>query len=138
MQGTSVKELPRRDLLGEPVFRVVEQMPRFPGCEDEVSDVAKKQCANTELLKYVYKNLRYPEEAKANGVDGTTVITFVVEEDGSISGARVVRDVGAGCSEEALRVVNQMITDGVRWTPGMQRGKPVRVQFNLPIKFKYE
>lgn len=119
-----------------PTYKVVEQMPRFPGCEDLTGEQERKTCAQQELLKYIYKNLRYPEEMQQNGIEGTVVVTFVIDVDGSTTDARVVRDIGAGCGEEALRVVNEMTTKGLYWTPGMQRGKPVRVQFNLPIKFK--
>lgn len=121
------------------IFKRVEQMPRFPGCENEVGDnAAKKACADRQLLEFIYKNISYPAIARENGVEGMTVITFVVEQNGSISDAHIVRDIGAQCGEEALRVVNLMNEQGVKWTPGKQRGRPVRVQFNLPVKFKLE
>lgn len=118
------------------IYKVVEEMPRFPGCEDIADDMKRKQCAQQELLKYVYKNLIYPTEARNKGVEGTVVITFVVEIDGRVSNARIVRDLSDGLGEEALRVINQMNLDGIRWIPGSQRGEAVRIQFNLPVKFK--
>ena len=117
---------------------MVEQMPRFPGCENKGSEAEKKTCAQQELLKFIYKNIKYPAIARENGVEGTAVVTFVVEKDGSVTDARVVRDIGAQCGDEALRVVNLMNQQGIKWTPGKQRGRPVRVQFNLPVKFKLE
>ena len=66
------------------------------------------------------------------------VVRFVVEKDGSITDAQVVRDIGAGCGDEAMRVVSMMNGMGEKWTPGKQRGRPVRVQFNLPVKFQLE
>jgi len=116
----------------EEIFKVVEQMPRFPGCENESDDNAKKQCATKKMLEFIYKNIKYPAIARENGVEGTAVISFVVEKDGSVSAPKVVRDIGAGCGGEALRVVKKM----PKWTPGKQRGRSVRVQFNLPVKFK--
>lgn len=113
-------------------------MPRFPGCEDQGSEEEKKNCAAQELLKFIYKNIKYPAIARENGVEGTVVVTFVVEKDGTVTDVKVVRDIGAQCGEEALRVVNLMNTENLRWTPGKQRGRPVRVQFNLPVKFKLE
>ena len=123
----------------EEIFKVVEQMPRFPGCEDEAGDnAAKQQCAQKKMLEYIYKNVKYPAIARENGIQGRVVVQFVVEKDGSIADANVVRDIGAGCGEEALRVVNSMNNMPQKWTPGKQRGKPVRVQFTLPVSFKLQ
>lgn len=113
-------------------------MPRFPGCEDEATKEAKKACADKKMLEYIYKNIKYPAIARENGVEGMVVVQFVVEKDGTVTDAKVVRDIGAQCGQEALRVVNLMNDQGIRWTPGKQRGRPVRVQFNLPVRFKLE
>jgi protein TonB len=118
----------------EDIFKVVEDMPRFPGCEDISGKTEREQCAQQKMLEFIYKNIKYPTIARENGVEGTAVIRFVVEPDGSITNAEVVRDIGAGCGAEALRVVQTM----PKWVPGKQRGKAVRVQFNLPVKFKLE
>jgi len=123
----------------EEIFKVVEQMPRFPGCENEGGDNnAKKACADKKMLEFIYKNIKYPAIARENGVEGQCVIRFVVEKDGSIQNPHVVRDIGAGCGDESLRVVKLMNNMGEKWTPGKQRGRSVRVQFNLPVKFKLE
>ena len=119
----------------EPVYPVVGQMPMFPGCDADGASVAEQQaCAQEALLAFLYRKLRYPAVAKENRVQGTAVVTFVVEKDGSISGAEVVRDPGAGLGAEALRVVETFPT----WIPGRQRGRAVRVQFNLPVKYRLE
>ena len=77
-------------------------------------------------------NIKYPEVARTSGITGTVYVQFVVEKDGSISDVKVVRGIGGGCDEEAVRVVKSM----PRWKPGKQRGQPVRVYFTLPIEFK--
>lgn len=118
----------------EEIFKVVEDMPRFPGCESEGDKAAKQQCATKKMLEFIYKNIKYPAIARENGVEGTVVVTFVVEKDGAITDARVVRDIGAQCGDEALRIVEMM----PKWVPGKQRGRSVRVQFNLPVRFKLE
>jgi protein TonB len=100
------------------IFMVVESMPEFPGGE-------------VSLQKYLYENIKYPQMAKESGIQGRVFVTFVVEKDGSVTDVRVLRGIGGGCDEEAIRVVQNM----PKWNPGKQRGKPVRVQFNLPIKF---
>lgn len=122
----------------EEIFKVVEEMPRFPGCENEPTVEAKKACADKKMLEFIYKNIKYPAIARENGVEGTAVITFVVEKDGTVKDARIVRDIGAQCGQEALRVVNMMNEQNIKWIPGKQRGRPVRVQFNLPVRFKLE
>ncbi|MCB0663205.1 MAG: energy transducer TonB [Saprospiraceae bacterium] len=114
------------------IFKVVEEMPRFVGCEDLAGDAKeKKACADRKMLEFIYKNIKYPKIARENGVEGMVVVRFVVEPDGSISNPEIVRDIGAGCGDEALRIVNMM----PEWIPGKQRGTKVRVQFNLPVRF---
>jgi len=118
----------------EEIFKVVEDQPSFPGCENISDKAEKKKCADEKMLQFIYGNIKYPAIARENGVEGMVVVKFVVEKDGSITAAEVVRDIGAGCGAEALKVVNMM----PKWEPGKQRGRPVRVQFNLPVKFKLE
>ena len=100
------------------IFTVVESMPTFPG-------------GMGALMKYLAENIKYPPLAKESGIQGRVFINFVVEPDGSISNVKVLRGIGGGCDEEAVRVVQNM----PKWSPGKQRGKPVRVSYNLPVKF---
>ena len=102
----------------EEIFTIVEKMPTFPGGE-------------AELFKWLGKNIQYPTMAQDAGIQGVVFVTFVVEKDGSVTGVRVLRGIGGGCDEEAIRRVKQM----PRWEPGEQRGKPVKVQYNLPVRF---
>ncbi len=123
---------------GETIFVVAEDMPRFPGCEELATKKEKEACATTKLLEFIYKNIKYPPIARENGIEGTVVISFVVEKNGKIADAKVLRDIGGSCGQEALRIINLMNQQNQTWRPGMQRGVPVRVQFNLPIKFKLQ
>ena len=123
----------------EEIFKVVEENPRFPGCEDLAgSKEEKEKCSKEKLLEFIYKNIKYPAIARENGIQGMCVVRFVVEKNGSITDIELVRDIGAGCGEEAVRVVGLMNEMGERWSPGRQRGQPVRVQYNLPVRFKLE
>ncbi len=122
----------------EEIFVIAEDMPRFPGCENLGSKKEKEECAQKKMLEFIYANIKYPPIARENGVEGTAVVTFVVEKDGTVKDVKVVRDIGAGCGDEALRVVELMNKKSLKWTPGKQRGKAVRVQFNLPVKFKLQ
>jgi protein TonB len=119
---------------------VAEQMPRFPGCENKkkFSQKEKDQCALGELLGFLSKNLKYPAIARENGIQGTCPVQFTVLEDGTIEDIELLRDIGGGCGTEAVRVMNLMNEKGIVWTPGKQRGKPVKVRMTLPIKFKLQ
>ena len=118
---------------GDPIFKFVEEMPRFPGCETDYTErVAKEKCAKEKLFQFMSKNVTYPQIAKDNKVEGTCVVQFVIEADGKISNTVVVRDIGAGCGQAALSMINAMPD----WIPGKQKGKKVRVQYNIPVTFK--
>lgn len=103
---------------GDSLFTVVEVSPEFSGGE-------------TELYKYLLPAIRYPEAARDAGIQGTVFINFVVEKDGSITNANVLRGIGGGCDEVALNAVRSMPV----WTPGEHKGQKVRVRYNLPVKF---
>jgi periplasmic protein TonB len=100
------------------IFTVVESMPEFPG-------------GAQAMMEYIARNIRYPPMARESGIQGRVFVNFVVEPDGSVSNVNVLRGIGGGCDEEAIRVVQGM----PKWTPGRQRGKAVRVSFNLPVRF---
>jgi protein TonB len=88
------------------------------------------------MLDYIYRNIRYPQKAHDLGIEETAVIRFVVEPHGAITNVSILRDPGAGTGEAAAQVVRDMRQVGMRWEPGLQKGKPVRVFFHLPVKFK--
>ena len=109
-------------VVDEEIFLVVaENAPEFPGGSDS-------------LCAYIARNIKYPETAKKEKIEGRVFVTFVIEKDGQVSSAKILRDIGGGCGEEAIRVVKSM----PKWKPGTQRGNPVRVQFNLPVSFELE
>jgi len=100
-------------------FTVVKHMPEFPG-------------GMQALMEYLGSNIKYPEQAKRDSIQGRVFVQFVVEKDGAVSGAKVLRGIGGGCDEEALRVVSSM----PNWNPGLdENNEPVRVQYNIPIKY---
>jgi protein TonB len=97
---------------------MVEEMPLFPGGEQKMSE-------------FITSNINYPEAAREAGVQGRVYIRFVVEQDGSISNVKVMRGIGSGCDEEAMRVIKSM----PKWKPGKQHGKTVRVSYQIPVNF---
>ena len=103
------------------VYMFVEQMPEFPGGE-------------AELIHYISKNIRYPQEAKEKGIQGRVFIGFIVEKDGSISNVRNLRGVDSELDAEAIRVIQSL----PKWKPGKHNGEFVRVSYQIPILFKLE
>jgi TonB family C-terminal domain len=102
-------------------FIVVEQMPEFPG-------------GTEELQKYLNNNIRYPVSALENGIQGRVICEFVINSDGRVTNAKVIRGIDASLDAEALRVINNMPP----WKPGKQRGKAVKVRYTLPVNFKLQ
>ena len=108
-------------LEGDEIYQIVEEMPAFPGGEDK-------------LIEFVSKNVEYPQEAKEKGVQGRVFVGFVVEKDGSVGNVTLLRGIGHGCDEEAVRVVKML----PKWRPGRHNGEIVRVSYQIPIFFKLE
>jgi protein TonB len=120
----------------EEVFKVVEDMPRFyhPDCETLRTKAERKECAAEAMLDVIYSNLEYPVEPRVLGIEETVVVSFWVEETGQLTHINAVRGKREDFKAEAVRLVEEYLRYG--WVPGKQRGKPVVVQFNLPIKFE--
>ncbi len=123
------------------IYNVVDVMPRFPGCEElDTTLAAKTMCSQTALLMFLNRNIIYPLVAREQNIEGTVVVSFIVEPTGYISNAKLIKDIGGGCGEEAMRVVegmNEALQNAkVRWMPGLKDGKAVRVLTNVPIKFQ--
>ena len=112
---TSTAQTKKNDM----VFDVVEVMPQFPG-------------GQIAMLQYLMKNIKYPEQAMKEGIQGRVTVSFIIEKDGSISDVKPVLSVHPLLNKEAVRVVKSM----PKWSPGKHNGKPVRVRFNLPVMFK--
>jgi protein TonB len=100
------------------IFTAVEQQPTFPGGDGGFN-------------KYLSKSIRYPAIARENNVQGRVILTFVVEKDGSLTDIKVLRSLGSGCDEEAIRALKA----SPKWKPGIQNGRPVRVQYSVPVSF---
>ena len=114
-------EVEEEEVQEQEIFQIVEEMPAYPG-------------GDQRLMEYVAKNIKYPQIARETGIQGRVFVGFVVEPDGSVSNVKVLRGIGGGCDEEAVRVVKSM----PKWKPGKQRGKAVRVSYMLPVNFKLQ
>ena len=126
-ENTPIETIVVRDTLQEKeespdeILIFVEAPPQFPGGDDA-------------MLKFIQQNLKYPPRARRMGIEGRVFIKAVIEKDGAISNAAVMKGIGAGCDEEALQIIRSF----PRWIPGKQRGKPVRVRMTFPIKFRLD
>ena len=114
-------EIEEEEIVEAEIFKVVEVMPEFPG-------------GAAKMMEYIQKNMKYPMMARESDIQGRVFVNFVVEPDGSISNVAVIRGIGGGCDEEAVRVVESM----PKWNPGKQRGTAVRCAFTVPIIFKLQ
>ena len=125
-QAVEIKYVPVEVEEEEPeeqtIFEVVEQMPEFPNG------------GMAGLMQFLSKNIKYPTIAQENGTQGRVTVQFVVNKDGSIVDAKVLRGVDPYLDKEALRVIGTM----PKWKPGMQRGKPVRVKYTVPVMFRLQ
>ena len=113
--------VPTDSVAKEKAYDVAEQMPEFPG-------------GMKEMLKFLQDNLKYPESAKKNNLEGRVIVQFVVEKDGTPTEFNVVRSVDPDLDAEALRVLKTM----PKWKPGMEKGEAVRVKFTVPVSFKLQ
>lgn len=136
IEGTEIEE--DQESEGDTLFgKIVETMPRFPGCEDQgLSDADLDKCAQEKMLQFVYENLRYPSYDRNLGIEGMVVVQFVVLRDGSLGDVNLVRSSGGRMGNSGQWIVNRMNYICDKWIPGVQRGKKVKVLYTFPIKFE--
>lgn len=106
-------------LHNDSIYFIAESMPEFPG-------------GDAGLLSYLKENIHYPAAARSNNTQGSVIVSFIIDRKGKPSTVKILRGIGNGCEEEAVRVIKAM----PNWKPGKVKGKEVRVQMNLPIKFR--
>ena len=116
------------------IYKVVEEMPRFHGCENKSDKQKRKQCAQNELLKFIFKNFKYPKEAIDNNMVGKIVVQFIVDKNGTLENIKMLKDPGGVFEKEIKRVFRLM----PKWIPGKHNGQPVNVELTLPINIKPE
>ena len=134
-EDTEIEEIVmEEEVVEEQIFTIVEDMPAFKGC-DNISDKNKRNaCTNQKIQEFLYENMQYPEIAREAGLQGTVILSFVVNQKGKIQDVTVLRGVqGASMLDnEAKRIIGMLPT----FTPGKQRGKSVKVKYTLPVRFQ--
>ncbi|MEM6321690.1 MAG: energy transducer TonB [Bacteroidota bacterium] len=112
-----------------------EQMPYFPGCTAySIGSPERRQCSNQSVKAYFYNQIIYPQEAKDDNVEGAVYVRFIVDEKGRVQSPQLLKDIGSGCGQAALDVVNNM----PQWEPAYHQGRPVKVALELPIHFYFK
>ena len=113
----------------------VDQMPYFSGCQDLKDGSAEKRNeSNRRIIEFVQKNLIYPDSAKILGIEGVAVVHFLIDDQGHIQNPKLLYDLGYGCGEEAIRIIQKM----PKWAPAMKDGQPVAVELEMPIRFEFK
>ncbi len=128
-ENTPVEKVPTEE---EPNFILVEMMPHWQGCENANDETERTSCTFNKIQEYLANQIIYPASAKNKNITGTVYVTFVIDKNGMVKDVRILRGLSPDLDEEALRVVSLMS----QWNPGIQRGKNVQVQYNLPVTFK--
>jgi len=125
------KTVKLEDVDGEKVLMIAEEMPHFKTCSDEISASSRTNCTNLKLSKFVMRNINYPEICKENDIDGKVFVEFVIDKNGDVINAKILREPHAALGIEALRVIRKL----PQFVPGMQKGESVNVKMTLPVNF---
>ena len=125
-----VKLPPKVEVESGPVI-LAERMPVYNSCDLNLKEAERRTCTQQAMLSHIYKFLKYPAIARENGIEGTVVVSFVVDKKGNPQDLSIMKDIGGGCGAEVLRVINKLGT----FTPGKQNGRPVSVIYRVPVKF---
>ena len=113
------------------VFIVAERMPQYGTCDKAKDEEERKLCTYENIFRFLSSNLKYPTLARENEIEGTVVVRFVIDKEGTMTDVKIIRDIGGGCGNSVLNALNKMD----RWKAGLQRGQPVKVQYSIPVKF---
>ncbi len=118
------------------VFHIdsVDVEPRFPECEKIKQKKKRERCRNDKMFYFIYTHIHYPEEASKTGTEGNVVLSFIIEKDGRVSHVEIIEPLGSGCDEEAVRVIKSL----PQLIPAQKDGKPVRVRYEIAVKFRLQ
>jgi len=111
-----------------------QEMPIYNTCDHALEESERRECTNGKMLAHIYDKLKYPTFARENGIEGTVVVSFVVDKSGKLDQLKIMRDIGGGCGEAVINVLNSL----GNFTPGIQNGKPVSVIYRIPVKFELD
>jgi len=124
----------KSDTIEDKIFKITEEMPRFPGCENIDVKIDKAVCAYKKMITHINERLKYPKAAKNELIEGKVIVRVVITKDSLLTKPVIIEDIGGGCGEEVVRVLKSM--NDIKWIPGKHKGKPVSVSVNIPVEFK--
>jgi len=113
---------------------MAERMPIYGSCDIDSDEIERRDCTSQNLIKHIYGNVKYPALARGSEIEGTVVVSFIVNKQGNVEDVKIVRGIGGGCGEEVKRVIEKL----GQFLPGKQNGRPVSVIYRLPVKFSFE
>ncbi len=113
---------------------MAERMPIYGSCDMDSEENLRRDCTNQNLINHIYENVKYPPIARGNGIEGTVVVSFIVNKEGYVEDVEILRNIGSGCGKEVKRVINKL----GRFLPGKQNGRPVSVIYRMPVKFNLQ
>lgn len=114
------------------IHKITEKMPYLASCEDLISEAERRVCTQNAILEYIYKHLKYPALARENGIEGSVIISFIVDKTGKLKDLEIIRDIGGGCGTAASKVIKGLSN----WSPGYHNDHAVNVKYTIPINFK--
>lgn len=125
------------DNLSSEVYRRASQAPLFSGCENESgSFFVKKKCSDAKLINFLKSNIKFPSIALRNKTNGVVLLQFIIEKNGSVSNIKILHDIGDGCGNEAVRVLELLNSQKLFWSPALQGSNAIRFQYTLPVEFE--
>ena len=113
---------------------MAERMPIYGYCNVDSEERERRDCTNQNLINHIYQNVKYPSQARDYDVQGTVVVSFIVNKNGDVDDIKIVKDIGMGCGNEVRRVIKKL----GQFLPGKQNGRPVSVIYRLPVKFSLQ
>ena len=134
LEPISVDILAVIPVISEPdkVHTITEKMPHLALCNGLASEDQRRACTQNAMLEYIYKHLKYPTLARETDIEGTVILSFVIDKTGKLKDLTIVRDIGGGCGVAASKVIKGLSD----WTPGYHNDRAVSVKYTIPIKFK--
>ncbi len=114
------------------VLKITENMPYLNSCDALLKEEARRSCTQSTMLEYIYKHLKYPTLARESGIEGTVILSFVIDKTGKLKDLEIIRDIGAGCGAAASKVIKGLSD----WTPGYHNDHAVIVKYTIPISFR--
>lgn len=113
---------------------MADRMPTYASCDIDANETERRLCTSDQIMTFIYDHVSYPSFARQNRIEGTVVVSFVVDQSGEVQNVEIMRDIGGGCGAEVTRVIDKL----GKFYPGKQNGRPVSVIYRLPVKFKLQ